>query len=55
MTGAGETVLQAAGGVRFVVDCKVKPTAVFVHAKTTLALEQTMASCGGATTALMAG
>src|SRR5580658_11369614 len=45
-TGAGKLVLRAAGE-RFVVDSKVNPTALVGHAKTTLAPERVMASCGG--------
>src|SRR5258707_1356120 len=33
-TGAGEFVLQAEGEVKFVVDCKVNPTALVDHFKT---------------------
>ena len=45
-TGSGETVVQAAGGRRFVVDCKVNPAALVGHVKITLAAEGMIVSCG---------
>src|SRR5271168_5223918 len=44
-TGAGKLVLQTAGK-RFVVDSKVNPAALVGHAKTMLAPQRVMASCG---------
>ena len=45
-TGAVELVLQIAGGVRLVVNSKVKPVALFVHVKITLVPAGVMFSCG---------
>src|SRR5579863_1292848 len=45
--GAVETGLQAAGGTRFVVDCKLKPVALVGHVKIKLAAEAVILSCGG--------
>src|SRR5438874_2559928 len=46
-TGPGETVVQSAGETRFVVDCKVNPTASVGHVKIILAPEGITVSCGG--------
>jgi hypothetical protein len=46
-TGAGELVVQADGEDRFVVDCKVKPTALVGHIRMTLVAEGMMVSCAG--------
>ena len=45
-TGAGETIVQTAGGSRLVVDCNVKPATLVGHAKITLVAERRMDSCG---------
>ena len=47
MTGSGETVVQKVGEAGFVVDCKVKPTALGDQVKMTFALEGMMVSCAG--------
>ena len=45
--GAGEFVLQPRCEFRFVVDCKVNPTAFVDQIKTMFALEGMMVSCAG--------
>ena len=45
-TGSGETVVQAAGETRFVVDCKVNPAALVGHVKIIFAPEGITVSCG---------
>ena len=45
-TGAGELVVQAAGTIRFVVDCRVKPVALVGQVKMTLVWEGIIDSCG---------
>ena len=44
--GPGETVVQTAGEMRFVVDCKVKPVALVGHVKITFPAEGIIVSCG---------
>src|SRR2546426_899246 len=48
-TGPGETVVQTAGETRFVVDCRVKLTALVGHVRMTFDAEATIVSCGAAT------
>ena len=48
-TGPGETAVQTAGETRFVVDCKVNPTALVGHVKIIFCPEGTTVSCGALT------
>ena len=49
ITGAGELVAHTAGELRFVVDCKVNPTALVGHVKIIFVPEGITVSCGGGT------
>ena len=49
MTGPGETVFQAAGETRFMVDCKVNPAELIDHVTITLVPERMMVNCGALT------
>lgn len=49
-TGDEETVVQADGQARFVVDCNVKSVEVFGHVKMTFSPQGKRVSCGALTT-----